>query len=170
MRTWLILLTLLLGACVLAACGDAPPTPTPQPSPTPVPPTLTPVPTATPIPPLTFKCGADEVTAALADSGAGTEGAHAVDLVRRIGLDPRFSAPSGPWRVVRLSASGLAWTNVFLVSAGDRLFWFVKGTDVTPMTAQAQGLSVGGAQRAFPDCGPPLDAVADYRFNAVSLP
>ena len=170
MRTWLLLLIVLLGACLLAACGDAPPTPTPIPSPTPVPPTETPIPTATPIPPLTFNCGADTVTAALVDNSSGTEGAHAVDLVRRTGLDPQLASPTGSWRVVGLSASSLAWSNTFLVTAGNRLFWFVKGTTVSPMTAEAQGISVSGAQLAFPQCAPPLDAVANYMFNAVSLP
>jgi hypothetical protein len=38
------------------------------------------------------------------------------------------------------------------------------------MTAEAQGISVSGSQIAFPQCAPPLNAVADYMFNAVSLP
>ena len=170
MRTWVLLLIVLLGACILTACGDSPPTPTPIPSPTPVPPTATAIPTATPIPPLTFNCGTDTVTAALVDNHSGTEGAHAVDLVRRTGLDPQLASPTGSWRVVGLSASSLAWSNTFLVTAGGRLFWFVKGTTVSPMTTEAQGISVGGAQIAFPQCAPPLNAVADYMFNAVSLP
>ncbi len=169
MRNWLILLLLLLGAGLLTACGDSPPTPTPLPSPTPVPPTETPIPTATPIPPLTISCGADSVMAELIATDSGTEGAHAVDLVRRTGLDPRFTAPDGPWRVVRLSAGGVNWANTFLVTAGDHLFWYIHNTDINPMTSEAQNISAD-AQRTFPPCTPPLDAVADYMFNAVSLP
>jgi hypothetical protein len=170
MRNWLILLSLLLGAGLLAACGDAPPTATPVPTATAVPPTETPIPTATPIPPLAFTCGADAVTATLVAADPGTEGGHAVDLVRRNGLDPRFTAPNGPWRAVKLSASGVSWANVFMVAAGDRLFWFVRNIDITAMTTDAEGISAGGVQRGFPGCTPALDAVADYMFNAVPLP